>query len=457
MAARALARRGRDPRRAAPGDRALGRPRRERSTSTTADAGGARPRVRRCADRLRRPGRAARRRGRRPRHGHPGSRQEPRRRGVRRPRLRPAQPRRARRLAARARRRARRAARVGRPARRPRQHVPHARGAELRDRGGGTPRASRRAASGSTRRSRRRRSTSSSGCSSASARSRRRRSCASWLAASPGVHAPTSQMRTLRELEPPSTDEGFGEVEQVPFARAPRAGASGAGVFVAAAALDRARLGAARSTRATRARLTWSSTGAPTAIRTRSRPGRPPLGRGVRAGRERAVPAPRRPAELLVPAAATGAAARVRAGTRRRPVPLDPRRNRARPPDARDDARRPLRPGLRTAQRSRRQSGSSFWIQSPVTLRTAPNGPPAGPTRSDGPVSRRRRRPSGDHVAASTYWLLNHAARASEPSASTSTAIRRVGGRTESQTTKNRSWVPSADHVGRSNERRSAG
>jgi aryl-alcohol dehydrogenase-like predicted oxidoreductase/predicted kinase len=55
----------------------------------------------------------------------------------------------------------------------------------------------------------------------------------------PGVHAPTSQMRALRELEPPSTDEGLAEVEQVPFERAPTAGRERAGVFVAAAALSR--------------------------------------------------------------------------------------------------------------------------------------------------------------------------------------------------------------------------
>ena len=51
-----------------------------------------------------------------------------------------------------------------------------------------------------------------------------------------GVHTPTSQMRTLRELEPPAADEGFGEVEQVPFERASRVGR--AGLFVAAAASD---------------------------------------------------------------------------------------------------------------------------------------------------------------------------------------------------------------------------
>jgi hypothetical protein len=50
----------------------------------------------------------------------------------------------------------------------------------------------------------------------------------------PGVLAPTSQMRALRELEPPSADEGFAAVERVPFARAPGSGV--AAVIVAAAA-----------------------------------------------------------------------------------------------------------------------------------------------------------------------------------------------------------------------------
>jgi aryl-alcohol dehydrogenase-like predicted oxidoreductase/predicted kinase len=56
----------------------------------------------------------------------------------------------------------------------------------------------------------------------------------------PGVHAPTSQMRTLRELEPPAADEGFAEVEQVPFVRAPPSDPGRAGVFVGAAALKQA-------------------------------------------------------------------------------------------------------------------------------------------------------------------------------------------------------------------------
>jgi aryl-alcohol dehydrogenase-like predicted oxidoreductase len=57
------------------------------------------------------------------------------------------------------------------------------------------------------------------------------------LAREPGVHAPTSQMRALRELEPPSNDEGLAAVEQVPFARTPTSARARVGVFVAAAAL----------------------------------------------------------------------------------------------------------------------------------------------------------------------------------------------------------------------------
>jgi hypothetical protein len=57
------------------------------------------------------------------------------------------------------------------------------------------------------------------------------------VAREPGMLTPTSQMRTLRELEPPSTDEGFASVEAVPFVRAPSTGA--AGVFVAVGAVGR--------------------------------------------------------------------------------------------------------------------------------------------------------------------------------------------------------------------------
>ena len=200
----------------------------------------------------------------------------------------------------------------------------------------------RRVASGSTRRSPRRRSTSSSGCSTASARCRRPRSCGRCAKLEPGLLAPTSQMRALRELEPPSTDEGFAGVEHV-----------------AVRALRRR----PRGRRLRRRRRRWRSPAGsaatadrdaphlvfdwrPDGSRTRSPTASPPRRRGRRAGRGRAVPAPRRPADLLVPAAAARAAARVRASARRRSLALGPRRKRPRPPDARDDARRPLRPGL---------------------------------------------------------------------------------------------------------------
>lgn len=54
----------------------------------------------------------------------------------------------------------------------------------------------------------------------------------------PWLLAPTAQMRTLRELEPPALDEGFAAVEEIDFERAPRRAGTG-GVLVAAAALER--------------------------------------------------------------------------------------------------------------------------------------------------------------------------------------------------------------------------
>jgi aryl-alcohol dehydrogenase-like predicted oxidoreductase len=53
----------------------------------------------------------------------------------------------------------------------------------------------------------------------------------------PGALVPTSQMRTLRELEPPGGDEGFAAVERVAFTRAPARERHQVGVFVAAPAL----------------------------------------------------------------------------------------------------------------------------------------------------------------------------------------------------------------------------
>ncbi|MDQ6777149.1 MAG: aldo/keto reductase [Actinomycetota bacterium] len=52
----------------------------------------------------------------------------------------------------------------------------------------------------------------------------------------PGVLAPTSQMRALRELEPPAAEEGFASVEVVPFARSQPPEGSAAAVYVAAPA-----------------------------------------------------------------------------------------------------------------------------------------------------------------------------------------------------------------------------
>jgi len=54
----------------------------------------------------------------------------------------------------------------------------------------------------------------------------------------PGVHVPTTQMRALRELEQPSTDEGLTSVEHVAFERTPPASPGRVGVFVGAAALQ---------------------------------------------------------------------------------------------------------------------------------------------------------------------------------------------------------------------------
>jgi aryl-alcohol dehydrogenase-like predicted oxidoreductase/predicted kinase len=54
----------------------------------------------------------------------------------------------------------------------------------------------------------------------------------------PGLLMPTSQMRSLRELEPPSSDEGFVSVERLPFTRAPSSRAAQGGVLVAARALE---------------------------------------------------------------------------------------------------------------------------------------------------------------------------------------------------------------------------
>jgi aryl-alcohol dehydrogenase-like predicted oxidoreductase/predicted kinase len=58
----------------------------------------------------------------------------------------------------------------------------------------------------------------------------------------PGLMLPTAQMRALRELEPPSDDEGFAAIDRIEFARlparSPDAGPGRGGVLVAARALE---------------------------------------------------------------------------------------------------------------------------------------------------------------------------------------------------------------------------
>jgi aryl-alcohol dehydrogenase-like predicted oxidoreductase len=83
----------------------------------------------------------------------------------------------------------------------------------------------------------------------------------------PGLLAPTSQMRALRELEPPSADEGLAAVERVDFVRAWRDGRTG--VYVAAAASrspgwERALAEADRA--APHLVFDWQPDGAPTAL-----------------------------------------------------------------------------------------------------------------------------------------------------------------------------------------------
>ena len=150
----------------------------------------------------------------------------------------------------------------------------------------------------------------------------------------PGVLAPTSQMRAARELEPPSADEGFAAVEQVPFCagagRGPRGGRSSRRPRSPSPGWETA------LEQATGARRTSSSTGAPTATRRRWPPASPASRPGHRTGRGRALPTRRRAADLLVQAAASGAAARLRACARHRRVAVASDRGRACAPHARE-------------------------------------------------------------------------------------------------------------------------
>ena len=263
----------------------------------------------------------------RARDGHPRRRQEPRRRGVRRRAATPAQPRRARRLAAR--RSPTRSTRASRPARAASCSTtptsPARRAATCSTR---RSRHGRRvAASGSTRRSRRRRSTSSSGCSSASARCRRPRSCARSRGRAGRARADVADARRCASSSRRRPTRASRGVERVPFVRDTRRRAARTGVFVARgrAATRGLETGVARpeSRPGAAPRLRLEPDGDAHDARRRRSPASPPR---CAARSRRALPARRRPADLLVPAAAARAPARVRARARRRPGALDPRR-----------------------------------------------------------------------------------------------------------------------------------
>ena len=160
-------------------------------------------------------------------------------------------------------------------------------------------------------------------------------------------------MRAFRELEPPSADEGWTTVEQIPFIRTPSAQAP-VGCLRRGGGVEAAGMGACdrrRGSRRTPPRIRLERG------RKRRRPGRArpaARDRDPRAGRERPVPARRRPARLLVSPSAARLAARVRASSRCRAVALGPRRRLARAQDARKRPRRALRSGLSVGFRRNR-------------------------------------------------------------------------------------------------------
>ena len=149
-----------------------------------------------------------------------------------------------------------------------------------------------------------------------------------------GVLAPTSQMRAVRELEPPSVDEGFVAVERREFTRAPPQPHSRRRV--------RRRIGGAGE------RL--DRRGGRSASRVRLAPRRQ-CGRARRGGRAcrparrgrcrgGGVPASRRSADVLVQAAAARPDPRLRASSRHRLVAIDARRHEPRASHAGHDPRR---------------------------------------------------------------------------------------------------------------------
>jgi len=330
VAARARAGPRRDPGRANAGGGAVGpagcRPRAGRHRSRAPLPG-----VRRAVPSAR-AATAGDRRGGRARDGYPGRGQEPRRRGLRRAWLRPPQPGRARRVAAGARGRPRRGPVGRRPQVGARQHLPHARLAEPRARGRRPARCDgrvrlgghlARAGAGEPRRAAprtARRPAFARGAPRAGPPRAGRPRAHLPDACAPGARAAVGG-RGLRADLPARVRAGDdpGPDAAGALRRPRRAGVRGL-----------AQRGATDAARHARAAL-------------RLGPGRPRAGprRGRRrarggarpTGRDGALPARRRTADLLVPSAAPRAPARIRASARGRPCGLGPGRNEPRAPD----------------------------------------------------------------------------------------------------------------------------
>ena len=210
-------------------------------------------------------------------------------------------------------RRARRSAVLGRPARRARQHVSRAGEQKLRDRGRRAGTGSRRAACGSTRRS-----------PQAQVNLVARLLGAIRHAPEPGRAA--AAVAALSGSDDADVADAGGARARTTVARrgvrgasrssrsCARAGAGAGGRVRRRGGAAPAGLGGGGQQRRRRTRHIWCSTGVPERRWTASPACAASLsGGGLRPGPGRAVPARRRPAELLVPAAAPRPAARVRA------------------------------------------------------------------------------------------------------------------------------------------------
>ena len=160
----------------------------------------------------------------------------------------------------------------------------------------------------------------------------------------PGLLAPTSQMRALRELEPPTPDEAGQASSGCRSCGPPSGSRMRAGVFVGAAVLERpgwedASPAAGRS--AARLLFDWRLLGDADALAAEAT-----VSTVVSGPVERAVCPRRRPARVLVPPAPPGSPARFCPRPRRRPGALHP------PPERVRRTRRSQRPSAHATSRS---------------------------------------------------------------------------------------------------------